>query len=145
MTASSSTYNVSLQPPPPFNFSSPDECPKWRRHFEQFRVASGLCKEDEERQVSTLLYCLGDDADDVLTSTNISGDNRKKYAEVLEKFDGHFKVQKNVIFERARFNARVQAEGESIEQYITSLYNLIEHCEYGTLRDDQRPVSSRHP
>ena len=134
MTASSSTYNVSLQPPPPFNFSSPDEWPKWRRRFEQFRVASGLCKEDEERQVSMLLYCLGDDADDVLTSTNISGDNCKKYTEVLEKFDGHFKVRKNVIFERARFNARVQAEGESIEQYITSLYNLIEHCEYGTLK-----------
>ena len=90
---------------------------------------------------------MGEDADDVLTSTNVSGDNRKKYAEVLEKFDGHFKVRKNVTFERARFNARVQAEGESIEQYITSLYNLIEHCEYGTLkeRDDQRPVSSRHP
>ena len=72
MTAPYSTYNISLQPPPPFNFSSLDEWPKWRRHFEKFHVASGLCKEDEETQVSTLLYCLGDDADDVLTSTNIS-------------------------------------------------------------------------
>ena len=79
---------------------------------------------------------MGDDADDVLTSTNISGDNCKKYAEVLEKFDGHFKVRKNVIFERACFNTRVQAEGESIEQYITSLYNFIEHCEYGTLKEE---------
>ena len=55
---------------------------------------SGLSKEDEEHQVSTLLYCLGEDADDVRTSTNISDKNRKKYTEVLAKFDGHFKVRK---------------------------------------------------
>jgi len=94
MTAPHSTYNVSLQPPPPFNFNSPDEWPKWRRHFEQFRVVFGLRKEDEETQVSTLLYCLGDDADNVLTSTNISEENHKKYVEVLGKFDGHFKIRK---------------------------------------------------
>ena len=59
-----------------FNFSFLDEWPKWRRRFEQFRVASRLRKEDEETQVSTLLYCLGDDAYDVSTSTNISEENR---------------------------------------------------------------------
>ena len=59
MTALRSMYNVSLQPLPPFNFSSPDEWPKWRQRFEQFHVVSGLHKEDEETQVSTLLYCLG--------------------------------------------------------------------------------------
>ena len=136
MTASRSTYNVSLQPSLSFNFSCPDEWPKWRRRFEQFRVASGLRKEDEETQVSTLLYCLGDDADDVLTSNNISEEDRKKYAEVIGKFDSYFKMRKNVIFERARFNARVQTEGESIEQFITALYHLVEHCEYGPLKEE---------
>ena len=65
-------YQASLQPPQPFRFDTPDEWPKWRHRFEQFRMATGLSKEDEERQVSTLLYCLGEEADDVLTSTNIS-------------------------------------------------------------------------
>ena len=95
------TYSAPLQPPLPFRFDCPDEWPKWHCRFEQFRVASGLSKEDEEHQVSTLLYCLGEDADDVLTSTNISDKNRKKYTEVLAKFDGHFKVRKNVILECA--------------------------------------------
>ena len=61
------TYSAPFQPPLPFRFDCPDEWPKWRRWFEQFCVASGLSKEDEEHQVSTLLYCLGEDADDVLT------------------------------------------------------------------------------
>ena len=66
--------------------------------FEQFLSASRLDKESDERKVSTLLNCLGPDADDVLTSTNI---DRKKYSKVIEKFDAHFRVRHNVIFERA--------------------------------------------
>ncbi len=33
--------------------------------------------ESELRQVSTLLYCLGEEASDVLTSTNITEEDRK--------------------------------------------------------------------
>ena len=101
-------YSATLQAPGPFQFNSPDEWLQWRRHFKQYRVASGLAKEDNERQVSALLYCLGEEADDVLTSTNISSDSRKVFANVLKKFDEFFKVRKNIIFERARFNRRCQ-------------------------------------
>ena len=129
-------YSASiLQTPAPFPFNSPDEWPKWKKHFEQYRIASGLAKEDDERQVSTLLYCLGEEADDVLTSTNITGDSRKKFADVLEKFNEFFKVRKNVIFERARFNQRCQGETETAEQFITSLYNLATDCEFGELKE----------
>lgn len=128
--------NVRLQPPDSFNFRNPDDWPKWKRRFEQFRSASGLITEDEVRQVSTLLYCLGEEADDVLTSTNISDGDRKKYDPVMAKLDEFFKVRRNVIFERARFNRRNQLEGESAEQYITALYSLVENCEYGNLRDE---------
>ena len=125
-----------LPPPGEFNFSKPDEWPKWRRRFEQYRWASGLDAESETRQVDTLLYCLGDEADSVLASTNISSDDKKKYEKVIEKFDSYFRVRRNVIFERARFNRRSQKEGESSEQYITELYNLIEFCEYGDLKEE---------
>lgn len=113
--------NIRLQPPDPFNFRCPDEWPRWKRRFEQFRSASGLAQEDQLRQVSTLLYCLGEEAEDVLTSTNITAEERANYASVLAKFDDFFQVRKNVIFERARFNRRNQLEGESAEQYVTAL------------------------
>ena len=58
------------------------------------------------QSVSTLLYCMGEEAEDVLTSTEISDDERKRYDAVMSKFDGFFKVRKNLIFERARFNQR---------------------------------------
>ena len=41
-----------------------------------------------------------------------------------------------MIFERARFNRRVQLEGESAEQFIVELYNLKEFCNYGELTSE---------
>ena len=95
---------VQLKPPSPFPFHQPDEWQKWKR-FEQFREASGLSKESQQRQVSMLLYTMGEEAEDTLLSTKIS-DDKKEYDKVIAKFDSFFKVRKNVIFERARFNRR---------------------------------------
>ena len=128
--------HLSLKPPELFNFRNPDDWPRWQRRFQQFRVASGLTGDSEEKQVSTLLYCLGEQAEAVLTSTNATAEDRKKYATVIEKLNGFFKVRKNVIFERARFNRRSQQEGERAEQYIMALYDLAENCEYGTLQSE---------
>ena len=58
----------------------------------------------EARQVSALLYCMGEPEDDVLTSTKISTKDRQKYTSVVGKFDDYFKVFSNVILKRARFN-----------------------------------------
>ena len=128
--------NLRLQPPDPFNFRNPDAWTKWKRRYEQFRTASRLQSADETRQESTLLDCMGEEAEDVLTSTGISDEDRKRYDAVMSKFDGFFKVRKNPIFERSRFNQRNQSEDESVEQYITALYHLVETCEYGDLRDE---------
>ena len=55
---------------------------------------------------------------------------------VLQLFDGYFQVRRNVIFERARFNRRAQQPGETAEQYIMALYNLVATCNYGDLEQE---------
>ncbi len=128
--------SLHLQPPEPFDFKSPDGWLKWRRRFEQYRSASGLTEAGEARQVSTLLYCLGEEANDVLTSTNITEEERASYDGVVAKFNQFFQVRRNVIFERARFNQRDQLKDETAEKYISALYGLVEHCHYGALKDE---------
>ena len=125
-----------LQPPEQFNFKKPDNWPRWTRRFEQFRVASGLAGDDAAKQISTLLYCLGEEAEAVLTSTNPTDEERQSYDAVIAKFDGFFRVRKNTIFERARFNRRNQCEGESAEHYIMALYELAENCDYGDMKSE---------
>ena len=63
---------LQLQPPAQFDFKNPDDWPRWKRRFEQFRVASGMSDDAPTKQISTLLYCLGEEAEAVLASTNAS-------------------------------------------------------------------------
>ena len=69
--------SLQLKPPDNFDFSKPDTWQKWKKQFEQFRVASGLKEESDPRQVSTLLYCMGEEAESVLSSTDIKDDKVK--------------------------------------------------------------------
>ena len=77
-----------------------------------------------------MLYCLGQDAEDVLTSTKATADDRKEYKKVIHKLDEFFKVRRNVIFERAGFNRLDQLLGETAEEYITALYCMKDACEH---------------
>lgn len=48
--------------------------------------------ENATRQVSMLLYCLGEEAEAVLSSTNITNEERNVFNTVIGKFDAFFKV-----------------------------------------------------
>ena len=66
-------------------------------HNGRVNKASGLSTKSEIRQVSTLLldYCMGQDADNVLTSTSISDEDRTKYTAVMAKFKEFFRFKKH--------------------------------------------------
>eukprot|EP00795_Rhopilema_esculentum_P016658 gene16658-8096_t len=98
-----------VSPPAKFTFKL-EEWSKWIRRFERLRLASELNEKDEKNQVNTLFYYMGDDADDILQSFGMSEADKKKYSTVKQKFEGHFIIKRTVIFERARFNMRVQCE-----------------------------------
>ena len=127
---------IRLQPPEEFNFRNPDDWPRWKRRFQQFREASGLAEQSGSKQVCTLLYCLGEEAESILTSTNTTADNRKDYDAIIAKLDSFFQVRRNVIFERARFNRRNQQADETAEQYIMTLYDLAANCNYGEMEPE---------
>lgn len=128
--------SVQLTPPGNFDFNNANEWPKWIRRFERFRIASSLDKQSEEYQVNTLMYTLGDEAEDILSVLPLSSDQKKKYTDVKQAFENHCVSKKNVIFERARFNRRNQEPRESAESFITAVHSLAEHCAFGALREE---------
>ena len=85
---------IQLQMPQLFDFSTPDEWSHWKCRFEQFRYASGLAQESGQRQVSTLLCCLGQDVDNVLCSTNIAENKQNDYQEVMAKLTHSWRLRK---------------------------------------------------
>ena len=86
--------------------------------------------------MNTLIYCMGDKADDILQSFQLSAEDEKKYEVVCQKFNGHFVAHKNVIYKRAKFNSQNQEPDEPVEAFITSLYTLAEHCGFEALHDE---------
>ncbi|XP_077505285.1 uncharacterized protein LOC144115033 [Amblyomma americanum] len=125
-----------IQPPEAFCFTTPAAWPKWRKWFEHFYTASGLCDKSGSHQVNTLLYLMSDQAEDILGTFKLSGENSQNIQVVLKQFDSYFIPWRNVIFEWARFNTRVQNDGESVEDFVIALHKLSNHCEYGTLREE---------
>ena len=108
---------------------------KWLRHFERYRIASGLQNKSNQEQVVTFLYAMGDCADDIVKTLSIK-EATASFDEVKTALNGYFAARRNVIVERARFNRRRQNPGESVDTFIQDLYRLAENCEYGTLKDE---------
>ena len=54
------------QLPEGFTFSKPEGWPSWISRFKRYRIALKLDLEDQERQVSSLLYAMGDEVEDNL-------------------------------------------------------------------------------
>ena len=53
----------------------------------------------------------------------------------MEKFDTFSRLVE-MLFLSALVYRCSQGQNESIEQYITSLYQLAENCDYGELKDE---------
>ena len=88
-------------------------------------------------QVSTLVYCMGNQAEEIFASFKWEADDDKKDPDkVIAQFDKYFVPRRNVIFERAKFGSREQYIDEPIETYVRALYQLAEHCSFGATKDD---------
>lgn len=117
-----------ITPPEPFAFANPNDWPTWKKRFLRYHTASGLSDRPEASQVDTLVYLMGTQAEEVFNTFKLSDDEQKKFDLVLSKFDAYFIPRRNIIFERARFNTRIQQDGESVEDFVTALHALAETC-----------------
>ena len=124
---------VQVPLPDRFDFTSPDTWPAWVRRFDRFRVASGLSNRPTNDQISTMVYAMGDQAEDILNTLHVPGD--ASYEQLQQTLDAYFGVRRNLVIERAKFNRRNQQPGESVDVFIQDVYRLAEHCDYGVLRE----------
>ena len=126
-----------FNPPESFIFEWPIEWPQWQARFSRYCIASKLTKEDGIVQVSSLIYAMGKDSEHIFqTFTFENQGDKDNYDIVLSKLDHRFMPKRNIVHERAIFHKRDQLPGESVEQYVRCLHELIEHCDYGADKQD---------
>ena len=66
-----------------------DLWPKWLRRFERFRIASRLQNKTEQVLVETLLYAMGECADDIVTTLCIN-EETATYTDIRAALNGYF-------------------------------------------------------
>ena len=126
-----------FHPPDSFDFANPTAWPQWKQRYQRYAQVAKMDKEEKAVQISTMIYCMGPEAEQIFSNfTFANATDKEDPKKVIEKFDQHFIPQRNIIFERARFNLRSQEPGESVEAYIRVLYNLIEHCDYKDYKEE---------
>ena len=63
-----------------FNFQNHSEWPEWKNWFARFRLASKLNKEENQVQISSLIYAMGQMAEKIFSSLTFdSPDDKDKY------------------------------------------------------------------
>ena len=112
-----------FQPPEKLNFTDP-RWEEWKNSFLAFSLITELNKKPVNIQIATLKYCMGNEADELLKTFNLTDEESSSFDTILARFDEYFKPKKNIIRLRRIFNRRLQEEGEDIEIYICSLYSL---------------------
>ncbi|UYV72673.1 hypothetical protein LAZ67_10000267 [Cordylochernes scorpioides] len=114
----------------------PTNGPKWRKRFERYLVVSGMKKKEEADKIDLFMYLMGDRADDIFRTFKFEKEEEAtKIDSVLKAFDSHFCVRKNIIYERAKFNSRIQEDREPVDEFIISLYKLADSCEFEGLHE----------
>ena len=79
---------------------------------------------------------MGHQAENILTSLKLTQDELKKYDIVKAKLDSYFVIRRNVIFEKSKFNKRVQLENETVDSFVTDLHCMTEHCQFDDINDE---------
>ena len=98
---------------------------KWKKAFEYFVIASGIT--DDNRKTALLLHLGGAEIQEIFETLTVA---ENTYEHALTALNDHFKVKKNIPFERSKFLQANQESNESIEQFVTRLRKLSLYCEY---------------
>ena len=101
-------------------------------------MATKLDKEDEARQVATLLAVIGKEANKVFkTFVWGSEDDSKKIDLVIKQFEEYCIPRQNVTYERFHLFTRDQGPTETVDQYMMELHRISANCDLESITPDQ--------
>ena len=124
-------------PAPSINWSSPNLKSEWRkfkRHCE-LMFSGPLSGKSDAAKCSYLLIWTGEKGQDVFSTWTLTDAEANKPKVYLDKFENYIQQSANPIFARYIFHKRNQADGETIESYVTQLKVIAKDCEFETLED----------
>lgn len=137
-----------LKPPKPFESGkNPAEAwEKWRQAVEIYWIAADLETKPLRKQKAILLHILGEEALNLYNTFEfeIEGDEQGAPRDIddvltvemiLEAFSNHYTPFKNETYLRHLFFSSIQAEHQSIDEFVTELKTKARDCGFGALNE----------
>ena len=128
-----------LKAPTHMNFGSSNVANSWRKWEQQFRIyfqAAEVEKKSRQTQIAILLNVAGPEALETFNTFALDMQSEDVTLDgVLTRFRSYCQPRRNVVYERYRFWARNQLNGETVDQWVTDLRTRAATCEFGDQRD----------
>ncbi|MCG8047630.1 MAG: RNase H-like domain-containing protein [Candidatus Thiodiazotropha endolucinida] len=96
----------------------------------QFMFDGPLKAKDEEEKCAFLMLWVGEKGRSIFQTWNLSDENKKKLKSYFDGFESYVKPTSNTIYNRYKFQSRMQNQDETFEQFVTELQLLVKDCEY---------------
>lgn len=128
-----------IKTPNAMDFSNSQESwPDWIKRFQRFRLASGLEEKSADRQVNTLVYTMGEEAEKVFsqlaikqpTPEEVTANANALYDVTVRAFEDYFNPVSNALHYSILLSSCVQKKGQTNEEFIRELYELAGKCAF---------------
>ena len=102
----------------------------WQKQWESYMSLSGLSEEPPTKQVQALTLCFSRETLTIVDNLGLSTEDLKKVTSIISAIKKYVAGHINESVERRNFRRRTQQPGESFDDYLVSLRELVKTCNF---------------
>lgn len=129
-----------LKPPDPLRITG-DVSKNWQLFKQKLELYLTVVRPQDKplsdaAKTAMLLTLAGEEVIEIFNNFTFSeSESREDYKTVVEKFDTYWGAQTNEVYERYLFRQRMQAAGETFEQFLRDVRKQARHCNFQEVAD----------
>ena len=127
--------NQQIALPEQFDFDKPGQFQEWLIRFQHYLSISQTGSNNDKLKENTLIILFGCESWTIISVIWNDRDWFSKLQTVKERFRTYFVGKRNIIFEMAQFNMRIQLPGDKVENFVASLHAMARHLEFRNLKE----------
>jgi len=102
----------------------------WQTQWELYMSLSGLSDKSAMKQVQALTLCFSRETLTIVNNLGLTTNDRKSVASIVSAIKKYVAGPINESVERQNFRCRTQQPGESFDDYLVSLRELVKTCNF---------------
>ena len=102
----------------------------WMTQWESYCSLSGLADENAQKQVQALMLCFSRDTLSIVQNLGLTEEENGNVASIIRAVKRYVDGHVNETVERRHFRKRTQQVGESFDDFLVSLRELVKTCNF---------------